>query len=87
VERLKVSLKQEAPTSIGGRGDHQSLVSVNNRFIKENKNKFFEVIRNFKNVKLSSLRELGFLISILIRTIGKVPEYFYHPNDVNYSTL
>jgi metallophosphoesterase superfamily enzyme len=61
---------------------YQSLVSVNDRFIKENKSKFFEAIRNFKNVKLSSFRELEFLIPILIRTIGEVPEYFYHPNDI-----
>ncbi len=61
---------------------YQSLVSVNDRFVKDNKHKFFEAIRNLENVNLSSFRELRFLIPILIKVIGEVPEYFYHPEDV-----
>ncbi len=61
---------------------YQSLVSANDKFIKENKHKFFEAIRNIKNIKLTSFRNLGFLIPILVKTIGEVPEYFYHPKDI-----
>jgi hypothetical protein len=61
---------------------YQSLVSVNDKFVKENKQKFFEVIRNLKDIKLSSFRELRFIVPILIKVIGEVPEYFHHPNDI-----
>ncbi len=61
---------------------YQSLVSVNDKFIKDNKQKFFEAIRNLKSINLSSFHRLGFLIPILIKVIGEVPEYFYHPENI-----
>ncbi len=61
---------------------YQSLVSVNDKFIKDNKQKFFEAIRNLKNINLSSFHRLSFLIPILIKVIGEVPEYFYHPENI-----
>jgi UDP-2,3-diacylglucosamine pyrophosphatase LpxH len=61
---------------------YQSLVSIDDKFIKDKKYEFFEAIRNLKNVNFKSLSELVYLINILIKTTGEVPEYFYHPNDI-----
>jgi metallophosphoesterase superfamily enzyme len=61
---------------------YQSLVSLNDKFIRNNKHKFFKALRDIKSIKLFSFKELMFLIPILLKVLGEVPEYFYHPNDI-----